>query len=96
MENTNFYMIYFPFWETFLDFSLYFSKCSLAYACVCLCQLDVRAWMSAQKWQRQRAKAKSQEQKQLIEWVASDTREATAPSAASGVQRKINRFAIAL
>jgi len=48
--------------------------------------LKLPTWMSAQKWQRQRAKAKSQEQKQLIEWVASDTR----------VQRKINRFAIAL
>jgi len=63
-------------------FSVYPDICVRVYLCV----QDVRAWMSAQKWQRQRAKAKSQEQKQLIEWVASDTR----------VQRKINRFAIAL
>jgi len=44
--------------------------------------------MSAQKWQRNGKEQKpwGQEQKQLIEWVASDTR----------VQRKINRFAIAL
>lgn len=77
------------------------------------CVQDVRAWMSAQKWQRQAAngkrqapkrqqkqqrqqqqqkpKGKWQGQKQLIEWVACDTR-----AWQGRVQRKINRFAIAL